>query len=355
MSYRLVVCVAVIASVTAVLFSQGQATFRGSADAVMVDAVVLDGRRPVTGLTREQFELRDNGVVQQLGEVTIDTSPIDVTVIVERHSKDRTISFSRGGWLVGPARLEDSFAAAERQVRAVLPVSDRVRLIVSDREVRGGDRQTAWYWRTQQATLDAITAAMMLGPSEAGRRHFIVALTNGVDTISGVPRRSQLAVARASDAVVSVRVGAAGDFGVVSRESGTSFRTTYAPAFSAALGEIAQITGGTLGRLSGDDLGRALRETLDAYRTRYVIRYTPTGVQREGWHELQVQVRGRKVEVRHRKGYEIVREDSAPAAARRGHSYFAEVWRALEAGNRERAQIIAGEKDEITKVVSFRN
>ena len=39
--------------------------FRSGVDAVRVDALVVDGRRPVAGLTAEDFELRDTGVLQR--------------------------------------------------------------------------------------------------------------------------------------------------------------------------------------------------------------------------------------------------------------------------------------------------
>ncbi len=42
---------------------------QGRVAAVRVDALVTDGRRPVTGLTAANFELRDNGVVQTIIDV----------------------------------------------------------------------------------------------------------------------------------------------------------------------------------------------------------------------------------------------------------------------------------------------
>jgi hypothetical protein len=36
---------------------------------------------------------------------------------------------------------------------------------------------------------------------------------------------------------------------------------------------------------------------------RYVLRYEPEKVKREGWHELEVKLRGAKGDVQARKGY----------------------------------------------------
>jgi hypothetical protein len=54
-----------------------------------------------------------------------------------------------------------------------------------------------------------------------------------------------------------------------------------------------------------DVLGDAITE----FRTRYLLRYIPTGVPREGWHEVRVRVTSGGVDIRHRRGYEIVRQE----------------------------------------------
>ena len=53
------------AAIGLVLWSTPPQTFRVSVDAVRVDVLVMDGRRPVGGLGAEHFDLRDSGVVQQ--------------------------------------------------------------------------------------------------------------------------------------------------------------------------------------------------------------------------------------------------------------------------------------------------
>jgi hypothetical protein len=63
-------------------------------------------------------------------------------------------------------------------------------------------------------------------------------------------------------------------------------------------------TGGALYQeVSG--LPATFRKVLDEFRTGYVLRYTPHGVPREGWHEIIVKsTRRRSYDVRARKGYE---------------------------------------------------
>ena len=53
---------------------------------------------------------------------------------------------------------------------------------------------------------------------------------------------------------------------------------------------------------------RLLMRILDEFRSSYVLRYTPRGVDRPGWHEIDVRiVRPGSFTVRARKGYERVR------------------------------------------------
>ena len=44
-------------------------------------------------------------------------------------------------------------------------------------------------------------------------------------------------------------------------------------------------------------------KTLDEFRERYLVSYSPTGVTGAGWHRLDVRVKGRSVTVKARPGY----------------------------------------------------
>src|SRR5262245_53294173 len=57
-------------------------TFRTRTDAVVMDVAVMSDRRPVLDLTRDEFELRDNGVVQRI-ELASDVLPLDVTFTLD--------------------------------------------------------------------------------------------------------------------------------------------------------------------------------------------------------------------------------------------------------------------------------
>jgi hypothetical protein len=71
------------------------------------------------------------------------------------------------------------------------------------------------------------------------------------------------------------------------------------------LEDLVDRTGGRLTvSQTGDDFVGALRTSLEHIRARYLLSYTPQGVDREGWHDIHVSVPGHpRYEVRARRGY----------------------------------------------------
>ena len=59
------------------------ATLRTGADIVSVEASVRREKRPVTGLKITDFELLDNGVPQEISDLSYERLPIDVTVVLD--------------------------------------------------------------------------------------------------------------------------------------------------------------------------------------------------------------------------------------------------------------------------------
>ena len=93
--------------------------FRASADVVSVDAAVQRDRRPVAGLKSADFEILDNGVSQEISDVSYERLPIDVTLLLD-------VSASVTG-----STLEE-LGRALRQVRADLLPADRLRLLIQE-------------------------------------------------------------------------------------------------------------------------------------------------------------------------------------------------------------------------------
>ena len=131
----------------------------------------------------------------------------------------------------------------------------------------------------------------LLWPETPDRRHLVIAFTDGMDTYSTVPNESIPAVAGRVEAVLhAVLVQPAGPY-----------RDLYQGSLDA-LREAARRTGGETHRLSRavDDFTQIVAD----FRASYVLRYTPKGVDRGGWHTLTVRVtRPGTFNVRARAGY----------------------------------------------------
>jgi hypothetical protein len=86
---------------------------------------------------------------------------------------------------------------------------------------------------------------------------------------------------------------------------GVSVRSRISPTFLKDLGEL---TGGALLEIeSTRDLSQAFLRILDEFRQRYLLSFSPRGVSPTGWHRLEVRVKGRRVTVNARAGYQAGR------------------------------------------------
>jgi VWFA-related protein len=73
---------------------------------------------------------------------------------------------------------------------------------------------------------------------------------------------------------------------------------------SSFLRDIADDTGGRWYEVgSTKDIRATFLQILAEFRERYVLSYTPRGVDTKGWHRLEVRVNGRRATVRARPGY----------------------------------------------------
>ena len=321
-----------------------QQTFRTGTDVVLVDVSVRDGGRAVTGLRAADFELRDNNVVQRLESVEAMSLPIDLTLVVDLSSN------RHGQWGSDPllSKVTADIQAEVGQVTKVLRPNDRIRLLAIDTRV-----QQVWPMQPvsslgamprlqingMAAVYDTLGAAL-LHPVDPSRRHVVIARTKGVDTISSIDAEAVKAIAERSGALLHVVAmeTAADSEGELrgfqcalmgycwpTRRFWIPFERRLfgnPPAHpllrdgqAVALG--AQVTGGALHQtsmLSEPTLIGTFRKTFEDFRNGYVLRYSPQGVDRRGWHTIDVRVpRSRSYEVRSRRGYLVETPVPSPA------------------------------------------
>lgn len=260
--------------------------FKSGVDLVFVDVSVMSGRTPVRDLVSADFTLTDNGVKQDIEAVSVESMPIDVTLLLD-------VSGSvEAGVLAGLKRAIDDTATS-------LSGRDRVRLLTFSHEVKqrfgfrpGGASASLETLSAGGATsiYDALAAAMMQS-RPAGARQMILVFTDGADSRSFMDAQALQKLAGLSEAVVQFAVGTRRGSGEIRNK--------------AQLEGIAAATGGdvTTFRVDGS-IPSTFRDILDRFRTSYVLRYTPTGVTREGWHAVTVRVGKGNYEIKAKKGWQ---------------------------------------------------
>jgi Ca-activated chloride channel family protein len=293
-----------------VMAGQNQPVFRTGVDAVTVDVSVHDGRNPVQGLSVSDFEIRDNGVPQKLLDVSRDTAPIDLSLLVDFSASLTFATYTLPGFFVGDhAKWLDE---GVRGMVSLLRQGDRLQplqLASNVRQValpyvvnRQGDRRS--HNRLERTSLfDAVVAGLMQ-PTEAGRRRLIVVLTDGVDSSSVLDYTVRADIMDRSEGVVHL-VAVEQKTGVRMIVSDLVHRISGEPGdYDWILRDIATRTGGRFYSLGAEEPPASrLREALEEFRTRYVLRYIPAGVERSGWHDLVVTTPGKRYQIHARRGY----------------------------------------------------
>jgi VWFA-related protein len=272
-----------VAVLGAVAPAAQQATFSAKRESVRVDVLVTDRGKVVTGLDAGDFEIRDNGVVQTVDLVSFQQIPLNVFLAFDVStsvSGERLTHLQTAGHaLLDRLSKEDRSALLTFSHTVLLREeltgeTERVRQALADVQPLG-----------DTALVDGAYTAMMLDPLDGGRNLLLV-FSDGLDTASWLTPQGVLESAKRSDFVV---------YGVSSR----------GPEDSKFLDDLTELTGGaTLKVESTRDLSASFLKILDEFRQRYLISYSPTGVAAGGYHRLEVRVKGRRVTVKSRAGYQ---------------------------------------------------
>ena len=277
-------------------------TFASAVETVYVDVFVMDNGRPVTGLQAQDFELRDNGVPQQVELMGADHMPLTSVLV-----------FDTSGSVAGD-KLDALRTAGAAFMDALRP-EDEVGLITFSHEIR-------WQARPGRArppvlealtTLDAGGASAVFDALYAGLtmpvsrgRGLVVLFSDGVDNLGWLDAERVRRVAERSNMVVhavGLRAGGLAPPGGATPEE----------PHARALREIAEATGGRY--WEAEDPARlraAFTGVARAMSTRYVLGYAPSGVPPAGWHTLELKLRRRGGSVHARRGYWV-----APPSARK--------------------------------------
>jgi Ca-activated chloride channel family protein len=261
--------------------------FATTVQVVEVYASVTDARgEPLTGLSQNEFTVREDGAIQTISTFAQGDFPLSVAVGVDRSwsMAGERLALAKAGarTLLAELRPED-----QAMVVAIGGSVDTVAPLSGDRagQAAAVDRLDPW---STTALHDAVIAAIDRVQTGTGRRALVL-FSDSNDRYSRADPSSVLDHARGADVMV-YPVG-------LGRER--------SPLFA----ELAVLTGGRSFQVQGRDRNEvttAARTIAQELRTQYLIGYSPSRPRTEGvgdWRSIRVEVRAPGARVRARDGY----------------------------------------------------
>jgi VWFA-related protein len=259
--------------------------FRGGVEKVRIDAIVTHRGRPVVGLTPADFELKDNGVVQEI-ETATTAGSINLAMAFDLTVSGQTFEELRQSGLA----LVDALQPADRAWLVTFDNAFALRLGPT------GDQQAlrqavVGLRRSGSAAMwDAMFGSVALVKGSGGRS-LVVILSDGLDSTSYLDEARTLETLRRGEVVVNAVRG---------------LRT-----LGARLGgfvHLEAITEATGGRIlmaeRRDRMAKQFGGLLEEFRLGYILTYSSRPSTRDdGWHKVEIKLKGKNGSVRAREGY----------------------------------------------------
>jgi Ca-activated chloride channel family protein len=286
---------ALVAAVASLGLDQAP-SFRSSIDLVNLGVTVTDKKgSPVGGLTRDRFEVFEDGERQ-----TLEYFASDVGAAPEMHlgllldvsgSMEHDIAFTR------TAAIKFLNTLTEAVDITVVDFDTEVRVTRYEQHdfARLIERIRSRRTRGQTALFDAI-GVYLDGAAEQDGRKIMLLYTDGGDTKSAISLADLLEIVRASDATIYA-------IGMLDRH-GTSARMEQ----QQVLRQISEATGGqAFFPPSARELDRVYAQVTAEIRAQYTLGYLSANAKADGrWRKVEVRMVGpeeKDLRVRSRRGY----------------------------------------------------
>lgn len=287
---RIVVTATLCGLATLVVLAQAP-PFRARIDIVEVTVTVTDGNgRLITGLSKEDFQVFEDGVEQTITQFTDQRVPVSLGVLLDASDS------MRGQPIV------DASAAVERFVDLLVP-DDEVFVATFNHRARLAARWTTPPSAVRHsleglkpsggtAIYDAVADTSRLFDRRRHVRAATIVISDGADTASDRSLYQAIDVVRRSDAFV---------YALAIDSPGGRPSTRVNPD---TLREITGLTGGyTEVVRSAADLGPATARIADELNKQYMLGYSSTRPPDGAWRPLRVRVRHGDYLARARRGY----------------------------------------------------
>ena len=281
--------------------AQQPPVFRGGVDVVHFGVTVTDRKGGlVTGLTRDDFEIYEDGRRQTVeyvavGDATADDAlPLHLGLLLDvSGSMSETIGFTRTASIRFVKQLADAedvtLVDFDTEVRvARFGSRDFPRLVERIRE----QRVRGW-----TALYDAI-GVYLNGAAEQSGRKIMLLYTDGGDTRSALSLGELLDLLKASDVTL---------YAIGSTDRRASMGRMQ---LQGALRQMAETTGGEAFFPTGlDELDKVYERVIAGIRAQYVVGYSSTNLKSDGkWRNVEIRLRpphNQDRRLRARKGYYV--------------------------------------------------
>ncbi len=288
-----------------------QQPIRVTSEIVNVYAVVRDKRRPVLGLNKEDFELTEDGVPQEIKYFSRDTdTPLTMGIMIDTSPSQRRVL---------PVEQQEAKAFIEQvikprdlafvlhfdvDVELLQDLSANHRLLaqaIDTTVINGGGSGPSpgtFPGMSQGATHlhDAVyLAARELLKNQVGRKVLIM-LTDGEDQGSQIKLNDALEAAQKSDLMI---------YSIAITDRSFYFGQMMGFSGDSVLKKYADETGGRVIEVSrAKDTSQAFQELAEELRTQYLLGYTPSNTKHDGaFRRIKVKVRGHDYKIQTRRGY----------------------------------------------------
>jgi VWFA-related protein len=291
--------------------AQADQTLRVTTSVVNVYAVVKEKKRPVTNLKREDFELTEDNVPQEIRYFSRETdTPLTLGILIDTSpSQQRVLGIEQEEaktFLAQVLRPKDLAFVLQFDVQVELlhDFTGNVGLLsraIDDARINGGGRGPLPGTMPNPDPCctklhDAVyLAATDLLKNEIGRK-VVILLSDGEDRGSKVELQQALEAAQRSDVIVySIAViDRAAYWGQVMGFHGDSVLNKYADDTGGRVVEVR----------NARDTSAAFRGIAEELRTQYLLGYTPSNTKHDGsFRKIRVKVRDHDYKIQARRGY----------------------------------------------------
>jgi Ca-activated chloride channel family protein len=288
----------VLTAAGAAVLAQGQVLrdprpYRSRVEITSINATVRDANgRLVSGLSREAFEIFEDGEPQEITQFTSERVPIGLGVLLDASDS----MFGR--------RIKDARAAVERFLFDLLDADDeyfvmafnhRPHMLTSWTNTPDVVRQRLNSVKAigGTAAYDAVLAALPMFTKRTRERAALVIISDGADTASDASLRDlHSALARTDVFVYAIAIDSPQSQPINTRVNATSLR------------EITDDSGGRTEIVrSSEEIADATARIADELNQQYLLAYTSPHGGDGLYHSLRVRVRGTDYKVRARNGY----------------------------------------------------